>query len=145
MEAYKGRTLQPGQKVDVYRNLNTGNFSILCNKSKKVLAHAETVQISYCTCHVQKSGREKTITEKRKRVHAWISGTYISTDNVRRADLTEEVHYNPYLNESFVTSANEPVERLPLAHFEGDRVYSQPSKLGGGNATSEQILFFEQI
>jgi len=143
MEAYKGRTVQPGQKVDVYRNLNTGNFSIRCNKSKKVLAHATTVQITSCTCHVQRNGREKTIVEKRKRVHAWISGIYVSSDNERGAELTKEVHYNPYLYESFVTSAAEPVDRLPLAHFEGDRVYSIPSKLAEGNATSEQISMFE--
>jgi hypothetical protein len=129
MDLYKDRNVQEGDKVDVYRNLNTGNFSIRCTKTKRVLAHADTVQISSCNCHVQMKGREKTIKEKRKRVHAWISGHFVSADQELNADLTREVFYNPYITKTFVDNDLVPVNQLDYAHFEGDRVYSYQTNL----------------
>lgn len=129
MEFFKGRNVQEGDRVDVYRNLNTGNYSIRCTKTKQVLAHADTVQISSCTCHVQMKGREKTIKEKRKRVHAWISGIFVSADKPLAADLSREVLYNPYKTKSFIDNDSIPVTQLDFAHFEGDRVYSYQTNL----------------
>jgi hypothetical protein len=129
LETYKGRTVAEGDRVDVYRNLNTGNYSIRCSKTKLVLAHASTVQLKECTCYVQQSGREKTIREKRKRVHAWVSGLFLSAEKPMSATLTREIFYNPYTTDTFIDSEKSVVTQLDFAHFEKDRVYSCPSNL----------------
>lgn len=126
MEFFKGREIKIGDVVHVYRNLNTGNFSICCAKTQRVLAHATTVQLQDCTCKVSKSGREKTLLERRKRVHAWIKGTFISANKEKTEEFNRVIYYNPYKTEQFMDIAgNKPVYHLDVAHFEGSVVYSK--------------------
>ncbi|UAL49819.1 hypothetical protein K7887_22125 (plasmid) [Sutcliffiella horikoshii] len=126
MEFFKGREVNTGDVVHVYRNLNTGNFSIRCSKTQKVLAHARTVQLKDCTCTVSKSGRDKTLLERRKRVHAWIKGTFISADQDKKEEFNRVIYYDPYKTEQFVDlMVNKPVYHLVEAHFEGSVVYSR--------------------
>ncbi|MEH6989521.1 hypothetical protein [Cytobacillus firmus] len=76
---YKGRSLIAGQLVDCYRNLHTDNgYSIRCAKTGLVLAHCSTVQLKNAKFVVSEAGRQKTVQEKRKRVHAYIRGELVS-------------------------------------------------------------------
>jgi len=102
MKGYKGREVQLGIPVDVYRNLNTGNYSVRCNKTKRVLAHFETVRLQHGVFKVSQSGREKTIQEKRRRVHAWVSGILAGFNEPQPPDLQDIVYYNPYVTSYFI-------------------------------------------
>jgi hypothetical protein len=59
---------------------------------------------------VRKAGREKVLREKKKNVHAFVRGTWIKDLLVEDAPMildhrecSEEVTYNPYKYDSFVT------------------------------------------
>ena len=118
-------------KVRVYRNLKTGNWSIQTKTPKgwRVRGHATAVELLDADCHVSKAGRAKVLREKRKNVHAYIEGL-IDLRNMRLRDVNpkwayaygiledmdafpygnaERISYNPYKAGTFTTSDGEPV------------------------------------
>lgn len=106
---YKERRVFLGDKVDIYRNLHTEGYSIRCSKTKLVLAHCSAVSLTDAKFHVSESGRRKTINEKRKRVHAHITGT-LKSINQEPPEHFSMVYYNPYKTPLFLnTTTNRPV------------------------------------
>lgn len=107
---FKDRTVVPQQMVDVYRNLHTNNgYSIRCSKSGLVLSHCSTAKLRNARFIVSESGRQKTIQEKRKRVHAYIRGELVGINELVPDDFLQ-VHYNPYHTPLFtLAGANKPV------------------------------------
>jgi hypothetical protein len=100
---YKGRAAEIGLKVDVYRNLHTNNgYSIRCSKTNLVLAHCSTVHLKNAVFHVSESGRQKTVKEKRKRVHAFVRGELVAY-NVQIPRDFVTVLYNPYHTHTYET------------------------------------------
>jgi hypothetical protein len=117
---YKGRTFHIGMLVDVYKNLHTGSFSIRCAKSKLVLGHCETVRLQDGIFKVSESGRLKTISEKRKRVHAYVRGTLLGVNESRDDSFTQLIYYNPYVTSHFVNNETHSViERADEVFIEG--------------------------
>ena len=102
--AYKGRKLVKGQKVKVYRNLHTGNFSIKCMATGLIVAHGDDFNITHANLVVNQKGRERVLKEKQKNVHAFVIGLY--SDEVTPIDHTE-AYYNPYKYNSFVDKADD--------------------------------------
>lgn len=107
---FKDRKVVLQQLVDVYRNLHTNNgYSIRCSKSGLVLSHCSTVKLRNARFIVSESGRQKTIQEKRKRVHAYIRGELIGINEFIPDDFLQ-VHYNPYHTPLFTLAEdNKPV------------------------------------
>ncbi|MFT9494373.1 MULTISPECIES: hypothetical protein [Bacillota] len=124
---YKGRVVYLGQKVDVYRNLHTNNgYSIRCAKTGLVLAHCSSVWLKNATFHVSESGRQKTIKEKRKRVHAFIRGE-LAGYNQPVPDHFLQVVYNPYFTPSFTeVGSNNPIDAAKEVHCSGKYAYILP-------------------
>ncbi|WP_197205996.1 hypothetical protein [Cytobacillus firmus] len=107
---FKDRKVVPQQMVDVYRNLHTNNgYSIRCSKSGLVLSHCSTVMLRNARFIVSESGRQKTIQEKRKRVHAYVRGELVGINELVPDDFLQ-VHYNPYHTPLFILAEyNKPV------------------------------------
>lgn len=104
MKSYKGRTVELGTVVDIYRNLNqSGYYSIRDAKSGLVLAHSESVCVKQGVFKVSEAGRKKTLEMKRKRVHAYIRGILHSVDQTV-PDGLETVYYNPYETKKFLNT-----------------------------------------
>lgn len=121
--SYKERRVFLGDKVDVYRNLHTKGYSIRCSKTKLVLAHCSAVSLTNAKFHVSESGRRKTINEKRKRVHAYITGTLRSI-NTEPPENFSMVYYNPYATSQFVnTTTNKPVANSKEVYCIGKHSY----------------------
>ena len=55
---------------------------------------------------VGQAGRKKVLEEKRKNVHAGVSG-YVVDRVPNVPDFCTTVHYNPYKNETFISHATE--------------------------------------
>lgn len=110
------RTSDPRYKIDherkvfVYKNLHKDCWSV--RQDGLVKAHADDICLYDCAFRVGKKGRKKVLKEKRKNVHAGITG-YIDTFEVDKWDdnhpNTAHAFYNPYKNETFVDSAGDPV------------------------------------
>jgi hypothetical protein len=104
--SYKGRQIDVGQRVEVYRNVNKPGvvYSIRDKESKLVLGHANTLILSNCNFIVKESGRKRVLREKRKNIHAWIEG-YYGIVHAGDEDIFSngiKVEYNPYKNITFV-------------------------------------------
>ena len=103
LTSFKGRTLQEGDKVKVYRNLHNGAFSI--KVGKYIVAHAPTVHVKNAVMQVDEKKRQSVIKNKVKEVHAYITG-YFSLDCFNK-DSAREMYYNPYKVAYFTDSETE--------------------------------------
>jgi len=99
-------TLHHGDKVEIYRNLHNGTFSV--RRDGKVVRHIENFEILRLTdakFAVQPAGRAKVIREKKKNVHAFIRGTVdkegVWTLGEAPPHEIFEVSYNPYKSDMF--------------------------------------------
>ena len=98
-------TLHHGDKVEIYRNLHNGTFSV--RRDGIVVHHLENHQILRLTnakFAVQPAGRAKVLVEKKKNVHAFIRGTVDKEGGyLGQAPPHEifEVYYNPYEFDNF--------------------------------------------
>jgi uncharacterized DUF497 family protein len=85
-------------KVQVYFNLHKRKLSV--RHKGKVIEHTSQVLLENATFHVQPAGREKVLREKRKNVHAYVSGERVCVASFSpRAD---RIAYNPYKNKTFI-------------------------------------------
>jgi len=100
--------LEPFQKVDVYRNLTSGLWSVRQNGI--VILHAECIAIYNPEFIVSQKGRAKVIRKQKKYVHAYVRGfpTFLSGKRTRPVNPTV-LTYNPYIHESFVDEQGNPV------------------------------------
>jgi hypothetical protein len=99
----------------VYFNLHKKCFSIKALEGAmkgKVIAHRDTVILTSCKLLVSEAGRQRVLREKRKNVHAGVSGTWIENghedkDFEQMSMFWDAVTYNPYKYASFVLKASE--------------------------------------
>ena len=79
-------------KVDVYRNLHNGLYSIKArsgNNKGLVVAHAQQVWLDDVEFVVSDAGRNRVLREKKKYVHAFVRGTLSSFRGFDRICPTE--------------------------------------------------------
>jgi hypothetical protein len=115
-------------KVKVYRNLHRGCWSVMDAKTRRVIEHRTDLMLKDATFQVQESGRQRVLRERKKNVHAFISGELV--DNVPWDDLCElpasaEVSYNPYRMGSFYKrETGEPIRKAQAVLFEPSAVHA---------------------
>lgn len=114
-------TLSVGDKVEVYRNLRTDNFSI--RKDGIVHDRADEVIISNAVFSVGQKSRERVIKERRKNVHAVVRGIYKGSGIEVDINTMNEGYYNPYETKTFVDKES----NLPLS--EASKVYLKEGKV----------------
>lgn len=75
MKPFKGRDLpSPGDRVEVYVNLNTGNLSV--RQGGLVVARAERVCVDNASFVVQQGGRQRAVEGGQRNVHAFVRGAF---------------------------------------------------------------------
>ena len=82
-------------KVDVYRNLHNGMYSIKSREGKfkgLVVAHAKQVWLDNVEFVVSDAGRARVLREKKKYVHAFVRGTLSSFRGFDRVPPIEFLH-----------------------------------------------------
>lgn len=104
-----------GRRVFVYRNLHSQCWSVRCQKTRRVIAHADSVGLEgCCELKVSEKGQQRVVREGRKNVHAGIVGTVWSASLVGEAmedrlhslaSGGERISYNPYRGPSFYSKA----------------------------------------
>ena len=96
--------LDPREKVSVYWNLQKRMWSI--KQRGFVVAHSRSISLKNAFPEVQKAGQIRVVKEKRKNVHAWITG-YIAHGNANwfmESGLeygTYKASYDPYKAPAF--------------------------------------------
>lgn len=112
---FKNRSIDPNQRVRVYRNLHRGDWSIADARTGKVLAHATHVSLRGCVMRVSESGRLRAVARKQRNVHAWIEGV-IDNENDRNHSWTF-LRYNPFRSDCFHTDDGCCVRHSPWVSF----------------------------
>jgi len=111
----------------IYRNLHKNCFSIQMYNTEKrgyrLLRHVKDVMLTNVKTFVSESGRQRTIKEKQKCVHAFIEcESFIEYYDISHLlnDSMEELTYNPYKQNCFT------VEGQPFIHAEQVVLISTP-------------------
>ena len=119
-------------KVDIYKNLHNGLWSIRSRANGRVIAHVEECAVRNAQFVVQPAGRKRVLEERRKNVHAFVRGDLlvagekfigIESPQLRKESIT----YNPYAHETFVRrNDNSPIHEAPYAALDmtGVRAYA---------------------
>ena len=99
-QSFKGRKIDFNQKVEVYKNLHNGLFSV--RQDGLVVAHVESIVLSYPKIKINEKGRQKVIKDKAKNVHAFITGFPNSVNKCFTSTDKRAITYNPYRFRTFV-------------------------------------------
>ena len=101
------------KRVYVYFNLHKKIWSV--RQAGKVVGHTKSIMLKNCKYLVSQAGRKRVLQEKKKNVHAGISGYVV--DFIPACRIYHELTYNPYRNETFVSKQDpyEPVEHSDYA------------------------------
>ena len=116
----------PKGRVQVYYNLHKKCLSV--RYKGKVIEHAQEVTLTDARFHVQQAGRERVLKQKRKNVHAYISGKLKETFWFTQAPkyiwtAKQHVTYNPYKYKNFVNKKTlKPVASAEVVHISGKRI-----------------------
>tara|TARA_R100000458_G_scaffold57767_2_gene64498 strand:- start:60 stop:536 length:477 start_codon:yes stop_codon:yes gene_type:complete len=98
----------PGVRVQVYRNLRNGLWSVVALEGPdkgRVIAHKPDFIIEECSYSVQPAGNARVRRTGRKNVHAFIRGR-VPTRTVMMLGRTRGVTYNPHVHRGFVLEAS---------------------------------------
>jgi hypothetical protein len=100
METMKGKhMIDINRRVYVYFNLHKKVWSV--RQDGKIVEHTKHIMLKDARFLVGQAGRKKVLREKRKNVHAGVSGYVVGrVPNV--PDICFNVTYNPYKYETFV-------------------------------------------
>lgn len=119
-----------GMKVDVYRNLQHGGYSVRSREKETrglVISHEESVVVRDAEFVVQESGRQKVLEEERKNVHAFVRGKIPEREKKVYGDIP--VTYNPYEYKNFVNAeTEEPLDTAKLVILSEDGVLAEHPK-----------------
>lgn len=114
--------LEAGMKVDVYKNLHNGKWSIRDRRNGRVVAHVDECAVRDAQFVVQTAGRRRVLDEGRKNVHAFVRGNLLMgagdefIGGLNPCVLPTPVTYNPRKYSSFVYKDSEaPVDTAKFA------------------------------
>lgn len=115
-------------KTEVYYNLHKRCLSVRFNG--KVIAYTPAITLDDATFRVSEAGRQRVLKQKRKNVHAFISGKW---NGVLRTGITSiipensvEVTYNPYKYSSFVLAKDgTPIKNARFVLVSDKKIYAQ--------------------
>jgi len=98
------------QRVRVYWNLHTKQYSVQDCETGLVIHHTRTFNMHDAKFVVRNGGKERVRKEGRKNVHAFVVGRLASNVKHQLADIKQgakRVTYNPYKYDSFVVAEDE--------------------------------------
>lgn len=117
VDSFKGRSLTPGQKVKVYRNLINGKLSVMDFSSGLVVAHADSITLYNVYFKINKGGQRSCKILGVRNVHAFAVGIYVCAETSNFSGWNEFT-YNPFKHEHFIDCATSlPVKRASKVHM----------------------------
>ena len=114
--------IDTAKRAYVYFNLHKKCWSV--RQSGRVVDHTNEILLKDCRFMVSQAGRERVLRDKRKNVHAGVSGYVVDSFQdghpSATADRVANLTYNPYKHKTFVSKLDpyEPVEHSDYAFLE---------------------------
>jgi hypothetical protein len=121
-----GTVIDKNLPVRVFKNLKHGCYSIM--QRGVVKASAREVRLAGVEFRVREAGRQRTLREKRKNIHAFAVGRLVDyvhpSDSRRMEPMTgRSAFYDPFRFASFVDGETQaPVTSVSFAQFDEDGV-----------------------
>ena len=109
--------IDKNKRVYVYFNLHKKIWSV--RQAGKVIDHTKQIMLKDCKYLVGQAGRERVLQEKRKNVHAGVSGYVV--DMIPACRTHSDLSYNPKWHKGFVHRLDPDesvVEYSNYAHLE---------------------------
>ena len=106
--------IDPKKRVYIYFNLHKKVYSV--RQSGKVVEHTKHIILKDCRFLVSQAGREKVLREKKKNVHAGVSGYVVDSIPEYKIYSEQKLTYNPYMYKGFV-AINDPYEIVQWADY----------------------------
>lgn len=106
--------MDKNKRVYVYFNLHKKVWSV--RQSGKVIEHTKHIKLRDCRFLVSQAGRKKARLEKKKNVHAGVSGYVINSIPEYRIFSEAKITYSPYRHKGFV-AVNDPYETVERSDF----------------------------
>lgn len=117
---YKGRSIEIGQQVRVYRHLRKHCFTIQDHQTGLVVAHADPVTLKDVVFRVSEAGRQRLLRDNIRNIHALAIGTL-------QGFYAEEggilANYYPNQHSTFTTGNGKPVTQASKATFYKGKIY----------------------
>ena len=108
--------IDTNKRVYVYYNLHKKIWSV--RQSGKVVSHTKHIMLKDAKFLVSKAGQARVRREKKKNVHAGVSGYVVDNIPVSKISTEAFLTYNPYKHESFVmVDTGEPVCKADFIDF----------------------------
>ncbi len=92
--------MDKSKRVYVYFNLHKKCWSV--RQSGKVVKHTDRISLKDAKYLVGEAGRKRVLKEKKKNVHAGVSGFVVDEIPWPMDEISFPVTYNPYKNKTFV-------------------------------------------
>jgi hypothetical protein len=108
-----------GRKYKVYWNIRRKLWSVQMKTLGgpwRVIGHFKSLYLRDCEFHVSEAGRQRVLRQRRKNVHAYVSGFSVPRPEELAGTV---VSYNPYKGPCFVAEGGWPVhyaERVLFRH-----------------------------
>lgn len=122
---FKNREIDLESPVDLYRCLNRKGFVFSLRQNGKVVGHTTKITLKDCEFKVNKSGKDRCISNKTRNVHAFVRGT-ISNDNP--SGLAFVLHYEPYKELGFYYKIHDECIELTksdIVFIDTNKIYCQ--------------------
>ena len=115
--------LDHGMKVRIYFNLHKHKWSIQTyrkGKGWRIAGHTDRAAVTNAEFKVYEHGRQKTIRDGQKNVHAYVIGNFNNEIVIFPIDEMKRVSYNPYKGGSFI-KGTEPIYKADLVLLNTNR------------------------
>jgi hypothetical protein len=101
-------------RIQVYKNLHLGTWSVRDPQTGRVLRHAAYVEIEGGICRVQQGARERVLRERRRSVHAYVVGEEVAhgDNSPPRLGAWTRFTYDPYRAATFTVA--DPAHPAPV-------------------------------
>ena len=104
------------KRVYVYFNLHKKVWSV--RQSGRVVEHTKNIMLKDCRFLVSEAGRKRVLREKKKNVHAGVSGYVVDSIPEYKVYSEAKITYNPYKHKTFVRKdTGEPIHKAKIVVF----------------------------
>lgn len=102
------------KRLYIYWNLHKKTWSV--RQSGKIVGHSDLIFLKDCRFLVGKAGRERVRREKKKNVHAGVSGYLAMNAEFHRQQVDRDcwVTYNPYKHDTFIQRTGVCDDKYPI-------------------------------
>lgn len=117
--------MQLGQRVRVYYNLRKHCLSVMDKKTRRVIAHVDSIQLDNVKFIVSTAGLARLRKRKRKSVIAFIEGDYtMAYGKWGDCDQWSQAYFNPYKVDQFMVDGK-PIYTADRVRIENKNIYTK--------------------